>query len=251
MNRVSLSTILLVTGFFSLALGGLTFYQQYWPLRPPPELAMEPELPPTAIPATLTPYPTQTPYPTFTPYPVTTPLPTSVFPAAQNPPSRIVIPSIGVDSPVTEVGWSVIKNNDGTFASAWDTADYAVGYHKSSGLPGIIGNCVLSGHNNIKGEVFKNLSDVKQGDMISLYADGYEYRYQVETDAFIIQEKGVPEEQRRKNAQWIAPTSDERLTLVSCWPYWNNTHRVIVVAKPYVEATPTPESAQGDGGSQG
>jgi sortase A len=48
----------------------------------------------------------------------------------------------------------------------------------------------------------------------------------------IVKEKGESVEVRRKNAQWIAPTNDERLTLVTCWPYTNNTHRVIVVAKP-------------------
>jgi len=37
---------------------------------------------------------------------------------------------------------------------------------------------------------------------------------------------------RQENARWIAPTDDERLTLVTCWPYTNNTHRVVVVAKP-------------------
>ena len=30
----------------------------------------------------------------------------------------------------------------------------------------------------------------------------------------------------------LAPTDDVRVTLVTCWPYTNNTHRVIVVAKP-------------------
>ncbi len=244
---VNLSTILIIAGFILLALGGLTFYRQYRPAEPPPALAQEPTaLPPTPLPPTpvpsVTPYPTHTPYPTYTPYPdepTPTPSPTPIRPPAQHPPDRIVIPSIGVDSPVVEVGWSVIQGKDGKFTSVWDTADYAVGYHKSSGLPGNIGNCVLSGHNNIKGEVFKNLSAVEPGDMIYLYADGHEYQYKVE-NAFIVKEVGASEEQRRKNAQWIAPTSDERLTLVSCWPYWTNTHRVIVIAKPYIPATPTP-----------
>ncbi|MBS1253160.1 MAG: hypothetical protein MAG451_02208 [Anaerolineales bacterium] len=242
MDRVKLSTILLVSGFFLLAWGGLAFYQQYWPINPPAELAQAPTaLPPTPLPPepTPTPYPTNTLYPTHTPYPEPTVTPTPLRPPADAPPSRIVIPSIGVDSPITEVGWSVIQGNDGNFTSVWDTADYAVGYHKSSGLPGTIGNCVLSGHNNIKGEIFKNLSEVTPGDMIYLHAQGYEYRYKVE-DAFIVKEKGAPEEQRRQNAQWIAPTSDERLTLVSCWPYRTNTHRVIVIAKPHIPPTPTP-----------
>lgn len=241
---VSLSSILIVAGLILLALGGLTFYQQYWPAQPPAQLAQEPTaLPPTPIPPTpvpsSTPYPTSTLYPTYTPYPTHTPPPTPLRPPADKPPAHIVIPSIGVDSPVVEVGWSVIQGQDGNFTSVWDTADYAVGYHKSSGLPGNVGNCVLSGHNNIKGEVFKNLSEVKVGDMIYLYADDYEYEYKVE-DAFIIQERGASQEQRQRNAQWIAPTSDERLTLVSCWPYRNNTHRVIVVAKPYLPPTATP-----------
>lgn len=233
---VNLSTLLVLAGFLLLAMGVLAFYRQYWPIDPPPELAQEPTaLPPTAVPTipTPTPYPTQTPYPTYTPYPTPTPSPTPLRPPATHPPTRIVIPSIGVDSPIVEVGWSVIQNGDGTFTSIWDTADYAVGYHKTSGLPGNIGNIVLSGHNNIKGEVFRDLSEVKPGDMIYLYADDYEYQYKIES-AFIVKEVGVPEEQRRKNAQWIAPTSDERLTLVSCWPYWSNTHRVIVIAKPYI-----------------
>jgi len=37
---------------------------------------------------------------------------------------------------------------------------------------------------------------------------------------------------RRQNARWIAPTTDERLTLVTCWPYTGNSHRLIIVAKP-------------------
>lgn len=241
-NRIDLSTLLVVTGFLLLGWGGLAFYQQYRPAEPPPELARTPTaFPPTPLPPTPTPYPTQTPYPTHTPYPSPTPSPTPLRPAAQNPPTRIVIPSIGVDSKVVDVGWNVIQNNDGTFTSVWDTADYAVGYHKTSGIPGNIGNVVLSGHNNIKGSVFRDLYTVEAGDMIYLYADGYEYQYKVES-ASIVKEKYASEEQRRKNAKWIAPTSDERATLVSCWPPENNTHRVIVVAKPYIPPTPSPTS---------
>jgi sortase A len=37
---------------------------------------------------------------------------------------------------------------------------------------------------------------------------------------------------RLQNAQWIQPTTDERLTLVTCWPYNDNSHRLIIVARP-------------------
>ena len=51
-------------------------------------------------------------------------------------------------------------------------------------------------------------------------------------DKFIVKDKGEPEAVRRANAKWIGPFNEERLTLVTCWPYNNNTHRLIVIAKP-------------------
>ena len=73
--------------------------------------------------------------------------------------------------------------------------------------------------------------DVEVGDTVTVYSGDKKYEYVVELKT-IIKEKGEPPEVRRRNAQWIAPTDDERLTFVTCWPYTNNTHRVIVVAKP-------------------
>ncbi|MFN8499053.1 MAG: sortase [Anaerolineae bacterium] len=151
-------------------------------------------------------------------------------PPAQSSPTRFVAPTIGVDAKVQDVGFKTVKQGNGWF-SEWETADYAVGFHKVSALPGRVGNTVLSGHNNIKGEVFRNLIDLNIGDPISLWADGREYRYVV-TDKFIVQEVGASMDQRIANARWIASTDDERLTMVSCWPYWTNTHRAIVIARP-------------------
>ncbi len=51
-------------------------------------------------------------------------------------------------------------------------------------------------------------------------------------DRFLLRELGAPLEQRYQNARWIGPTTDERLTLVTCWPPMGNTYRVIVIAKP-------------------
>lgn len=151
-------------------------------------------------------------------------------PPATNTPNRIVIPALNVDSKVIEVGWkTTILNSQAV--SEWEVADYAVGYHKGSALLGAAGNTVMSGHNNINGEVFKHLIDLKIGDEIFVYADDRAYRYLV-AQKLLLKEAGVSLAQRLQNAQWIAPTDDVRLTLVSCWPYNNNTHRVIIVAKP-------------------
>lgn len=48
----------------------------------------------------------------------------------------------------------------------------------------------------------------------------------------ILLEKGQPPKIRQRHLQWILPTGEERLTLVTCWPPTGNTHRLIVVARP-------------------
>ena len=145
-------------------------------------------------------------------------------------PDRLVIPAVRIDSPVIPVGWRLVEQN-GQQYSIWDVADYAVGWHNSSASLGQPGNTVMAGHHNINGEVFRDLVNVEVGDEVILYRGNETRRYLVEVKT-IVKEKGEPTEVRRKNAQWIAPTNDERITMVTCWPYTNNTHRVIVVAKP-------------------
>jgi LPXTG-site transpeptidase (sortase) family protein len=146
------------------------------------------------------------------------------------PPDRIVIPSIRVDDDVTPVGWSHVFNGEER-TNVWETANYAAGYHTTSAPPGAIGNTVISGHNNIAGSVFRDLHKLEQGQRLALFAGGRRYDYAVEA-SFVVEEAGAPPEQRMANARWIEPTADERLTLVSCYPPWSNTHRAIVVARP-------------------
>jgi len=195
---------------------------------PTEEVSTEEAVPPTPtpVPPTDTPTPVAEPLPTDTPVPPPPPPP----PAAVGEPTRVVIKSVGIDTPVVPVGWSIVEQNGREF-SVWNVADYAAGWHKTSALPGQPGNTVLSGHHNIKGEVFRYLVDVQEGDEVVLYVGDAAYPYRVE-QKLIVKEKGEPVEVRRQNAQWIAATNDIRVTLVTCWPYTNNTHRVIVVAKP-------------------
>ena len=150
--------------------------------------------------------------------------------AASGAPTHLVIPSIGVDAAVIPIGWKSVTRN-GQTALEWEVADYAAGWHENSARPGDVGNVVLSGHNNIKGMVFRRLSEVNIGDAIQLRVGDQVFSYAV-VDRFIVKEKGEPLAVRQANARWIGPFADTRLTLVSCWPFTNNTHRVIVIAKP-------------------
>lgn len=145
-------------------------------------------------------------------------------------PVRLALPSINVDTEIVPIGWHVVQLADGSSASEWEVADYAAGWHKNSAHPGEGGNVVLSGHNNIRGAVFRKLYTMQPGDEAILWAGGQEFTYTVE-EVMVLEEKFAPLEQRIENAQWIKTFDDDRLTLVSCWPEDDNTHRVIVVAK--------------------
>ncbi len=155
----------------------------------------------------------------------------AVIPPAASPPDKLVIPAIQLEATVVPMGWRVVKSG-GKKVSEWVVPDNAAGWHKNSALPGHGENVVLSGHHNIKGEVFRYLVDVKVGDKIDLYVGSTLYPYQV-AETYILKEKGQPLSVRQQNARFIQPSGDERVTLVSCWPYTNNTHRVVVIAKPW------------------
>jgi sortase A len=146
-------------------------------------------------------------------------------------PTRLVIAAIGLDAPIITVGWSVVEE-DGQQLSEWDVpSQRAAGWLNSSALVGARGNTVIVGHQNIDGRVFENLEYLKQGDEIQVQTSSATRKYIV-TVRTIVPEKDQPIEVRRENARWIGPSNDERLTLVTCWPRNNNTHRLILVALP-------------------
>lgn len=141
------------------------------------------------------------------------------------PPERLVIPSIGLDAAITPAGWRATRQG-----SVWEVPDDAVGWHRNSALPGEPGNLVLSGHHNIKGKVFRNLKEAQVGDELTIFAGDAAYHYVV-AQRMILREAGQPLAQRLANARWIGPFADERVTLVTCYPAWANTHRLVLVAK--------------------
>ncbi|MGH2541469.1 MAG: sortase [Ardenticatenaceae bacterium] len=196
------------------------------PSATPPQMVLV-EARPTDEIASLS-QPTEAPAPTATVAPPPTADP---FPPAATLPTRIVAPAIHLDAPVVEMGWDVKTDTNGNQYSEWVVPSFAAGWHKNSVLPGHGGNTVLSGHHNINGEVFRYLVNLEPGNEVLLEAGEAAYRYIVE-EKYIVKEKGEPIEVRRENNRFIEPTPDERLTLVTCWPYETNTHRVVVIARP-------------------
>lgn len=146
-------------------------------------------------------------------------------------PDRIVIPSIGLDAPIVPVKAKIIKY-DGKEYQQWLAPDeYAAGWHNSSAKLGDAGNTVLNGHHNAFGQVFASLHKVKEGEIIKIYSGEFYYDYIV-ARRLLLPEKFNTLSNRMENASWISPSTDERLTLITCWPPESNIYRVIIVALP-------------------
>jgi LPXTG-site transpeptidase (sortase) family protein len=139
----------------------------------------------------------------------------------------VTIPAIGVRAPVRPVGWSS-ENLDSL--PEWDNPEAEVGWVVSSALPGDAGNIILYGHNNIHSSVFKRLAKLQTGDTVVLENGEGPRSYQV-VEVTILPVSGADADLAAYQ-QFLSETPEETLTLLSCWPPDNNTHRVIVQAIP-------------------
>ncbi len=157
--------------------------------------------------------------------------PTSEPAIAGSPPVQLDIASVGIHQKIVEVT-SHVRSVSGQAVREWDVADYAVGHHDASADPGEGGNVVLAGHDDWHGEVFRDLHNIKKGDEIVVTtADGETHRYRV-SDVLLPQIAGLSIQEQIEIGKLIEPTADERLTLVTCWPYGVDDHRLIVIARP-------------------
>ena len=146
-------------------------------------------------------------------------------------PSRLVIPSLGIDADIQPVSLERVGKGRNEHAQWSVPASYAAGWHDQSAPLGQPGNTVLNGHNNIGGAIFRDLAHLKQGQKIVLYDQERAYTYEVVQQEYL-REAGQPLKNRVMNARWILPTTDERVTLVTCWPNTSNSHRLVVIAVP-------------------
>lgn len=162
------------------------------------------------------------------PTPIATPAAPSTRPSA---PLRIVIPALGVDALVVEVGWHVTQVG-GEARGEWETVADAAGHHRGSADPGQPGNCVLSAHSSdAGGAVFRGLEELVTGDVVQLCTvDEKQYNYYV-TTVLTLDEVGATAAEKREHARWLDPTDGTVLTLVTCWPPWSYTHRIVVRAE--------------------
>lgn len=121
---------------------------------------------------------------------------------------RIQIPALAVDAPIVQ--------GDG-----WEQLKKGVGQHIGSADPGENNNVVLSAHNDVFGEIFRDLNKLKTGDQVILYTSQHAYTYLV-IGSQIVEPNQV---------DVMGPTRDAVVTLISCFPYMVDKQRIVVTAR--------------------
>jgi sortase A len=143
---------------------------------------------------------------------------------------HISVPAVGIDAEIQEISpVEVVVGQQTVFE--WPVVDWAAGHHSTSANPGEGGNIVIAGHDDVRGEVFRGLHDIKVGDQVVVSTDTKDYTYVVQEIHMRLFNTASLDEQLTIGG-FIGPMPEERLTLVTCWPYKVDSHRLIVVAKP-------------------
>ena len=96
-----------------------------------------------------------------------------------------------------------------------------MGQYVGSPNPGEPGTIVLSAHNDIFGELFRDLDRLKTGDEIRLTTATREFVYRV-TGTSLVEPTDV---------SVMAPSARPTLILVSCYPYLVDDQRIVVFAE--------------------
>jgi LPXTG-site transpeptidase (sortase) family protein len=147
-------------------------------------------------------------------------------------PARITAESIELDAAVVAMGWEATEQY-GSVVVEWQMPEEEAAWHQNSGAPGGGSNIVISGHNNSAGgRVFANVENLDIGDQITLRnMQGDMFHYEVK-DKKLVRTLGASQQTLDFLEAVIKPTPSEQLTLITCWPSWSNTHRVIITAIP-------------------
>jgi sortase A len=125
----------------------------------------------------------------------------------------VQIPAIRVDAPIVQ--------GDG-----WEQLKKGIGQHVGSTNPGERGNLVLSAHNDIFGEIFRDLDRLVPGDLVIIYTNQRSYTYIV-VDTKIVEPTTV---------EVMSPTTQPTVTLISCYPYLKDNQRIVIIARLQVSA---------------
>ena len=129
-------------------------------------------------------------------------------PATDETALAINIPALDIEQTIVQGSdWEALKQGVGQVLNGYDPGDES-------------GNVALTAHNDIYGELFKNLDQLQPGDQFQIQTREQVYLYEVTgtqivdpTDIHVLQSQG-----------------QATATLISCYPYRVNTQRIVVSA---------------------
>lgn len=154
-------------------------------------------------------------------------------------PVALAIPAVDLQAQVTPMGWEPALIGD-QVSTRWVVPEQTLGWAVNSAGAGEAGNVIIVGHQAVGAALFRPLAlgEVAAGQEILLQAaNGVLHRYRVTEVSDPIPAIGASAEELAQAAEYLTPTTDARLTLVSGWPADATTHRMFVVAE-YVGVQP-------------
>jgi sortase A len=121
---------------------------------------------------------------------------------------RLIIPEINVDHTIVQgIDWEALRLGIGQLPNGVTPADDA-------------GNVVLSAHNDIYSEIFRELDQLEPGDEFQIYTETQIYTYVI-TGWDVVEPDDVQVMDNRDGAT---------VTLISCYPYKVDDKRIVVFA---------------------
>jgi sortase A len=120
---------------------------------------------------------------------------------------------IAISTEKVQISGSIYGDDD------WFALQKGVGHLTGSANPGERGNMVLTAHNDIYGEIFKDIQYLEPGDEIEVFdQQGRQYTYVV-TEKWIVAPSKI---------EVLQPTNEPAVTLITCHPYQIDTQRMVV-----------------------
>jgi sortase A len=118
------------------------------------------------------------------------------------------IPKLGIEQTIVQGSdWEALKQGVGQVLNGYDPANET-------------GNVALTAHNDIYGELFRDIDQLAPGDQFQIQTRDQVYLYEV-TGSEVVEPTDVHVLQSQGKAT---------ATLISCYPYRVNSHRMIVYA---------------------
>lgn len=159
--------------------------------------------------------------------------------AFANAPVALSFPDLALTVPVQPMGWELVRTETGR-STEWLLPTEAAGWHPGSAGAGEAGNMIISGSQLLGAAVFAPLAlgEVSVGQEILVTSvTGEEHAYTVvELSEPLALTGDADAAAALADYLQAAPAATSRLTLLTGWPDFTTTHRLVVVAERPAEA---------------